>query len=105
VARPWALAQTTAQPAQPRAEFETHYNGPKRKKEKKEKESFALRTLNLFLKSFNPFHYFFVSGIFASGTPLFVSNSSFNSFSFFGRQNQTTIFWAEWGGDDETEAD
>ena len=41
-ARPWALAQTTAQPAQPGAKSETHHNRPKRKKKKKEKGSFVL---------------------------------------------------------------
>jgi hypothetical protein len=45
------------------------------------------------------------NNIFVSETPLFVSNSSFNSFSFFGRQNQMTLFRAEGGDDDETEAD
>jgi hypothetical protein len=38
MARPWALAQTTAQPAQPGTESEIHHNRPKRKKKKKEKK-------------------------------------------------------------------
>jgi hypothetical protein len=42
--------------------------GPSEKKKKKEKRSFVLETLNLFLKLFKLFYYFFVSGIFASGT-------------------------------------
>ena len=45
MARPWALAKTTVQPAQPGAEFETHHNRPKRKRGKK--GSFALETLML----------------------------------------------------------
>jgi hypothetical protein len=31
----------------------------KKERKKKEKESFALGTLNLFIKPFKPFHYFF----------------------------------------------
>jgi hypothetical protein len=52
--------------SQPGAESNTHHNMPKQKK--KEKESFTLGILNLFLKPFKPFHYFFASGIFASRT-------------------------------------
>jgi len=76
-----------------------------KRKRKKEKESFAVGTLNLFLKPLSPFHYFLCLWYLCIWNPLFVSNSSFNSFSFFGRQNQTTVFRAEGGGDDETEAD
>jgi hypothetical protein len=52
---------------------------PSEKKETIKKGILASGSLNLFLKPFKPSHYFFVSGIFA----LFLSNSSFNPFSFF----------------------
>ena len=80
------MAQTTAQPARLGPNPRPTTTGPSEKNEKeKEKENFTLGTLNLFLKPFKPFHYFFVSGIFASGPMILVSNSSFDSFSFFGR--------------------
>jgi hypothetical protein len=53
------------------------------KKRNNKKRILASGSLNLFLKPFKPFHYFFVSDIFAFETPLFLSNSSFNPFSFF----------------------
>jgi hypothetical protein len=56
-------------------ESEAHHNRPKRKKETIKKRILASGSLNLFLKPLKPFHYIFVPG-----TPLFLSNSSFNPF-------------------------